>query len=524
MVQPPPTMTTRLHLLLVPDGANRFHLLHALLRAAARCVLLWPSRIECLLALAVADLCLAQVPDSLWSRTYGGESNDFWTDCRELPSSDLLLTGYTVLPPYRNSQAWLMKTDPMGNPRWNRTYGTSGNEHTWSVYPLPDGYVLTGFGEYDIWPTDAVQRRIFVVRTDLDGQPRWSERCSSDIEQTCHTAIPLPNGSIVVIGTAGSYSSESDGLVMCLDRDGNILWNRTYGDDQRSNLWGGVETPDGGFLFVGSWWYDDARRFDGWILRTDAEGTELWQRTYGGSETNDELKGVFIDVNGDIWAGGTYYQYRDNYAEFWLIHLNESGDSLWAGTYGAQRSETCYSIERTLDDGFLMTGSTYSFDDQAPGVPHGWVLRLDRQGDSLWSRTFEDIIWRGRQAADSGYLLVGATDAWGAGAADAWLIRMGSEANTRDLPSGSQGFRLGLIYPNPFNSTTTIELELPVYVHRVSLALYDVLGRKAFETQIGNATGHVKYTLDARDLASGVYFVNAHVGEVSVVRKVALIR
>ncbi|MBI5471514.1 MAG: T9SS type A sorting domain-containing protein [Ignavibacteriae bacterium] len=67
------------------------------------------------------------------------------------------------------------------------------------------------------------------------------------------------------------------------------------------------------------------------------------------------------------------------------------------------------------------------------------------------------------------------------------------------------GFRVES-YPNPFNPSTQIKFDLPEASH-VSLAVYDVLGRKVAELVNGQvAVGYHSVTWNASGVASGMYF------------------
>jgi hypothetical protein len=68
-----------------------------------------------------------------------------------------------------------------------------------------------------------------------------------------------------------------------------------------------------------------------------------------------------------------------------------------------------------------------------------------------------------------------------------------------------KSFALHSAYPNPFNPSTQIKYDLPDASH-VSLAVYDVLGRKVAELVNGQvAEGYHTATWNASGVASGVY-------------------
>ena len=78
-------------------------------------------------------------------------------------------------------------------------------------------------------------------------------------------------------------------------------------------------------------------------------------------------------------------------------------------------------------------------------------------------------------------------------------------------------YRLGDSYPNPFNPTMVIPLDLATDQKQVSLALYDVLGRRVRQLWDGPLrSGSHRFTWDGRDeagkgVAAGVYIYKVEV-------------
>ncbi len=96
----------------------------------------------------------------------------------------------------------------------------------------------------------------------------------------------------------------------------------------------------------------------------------------------------------------------------------------------------------------------------------------------------------------------------------------------QQLPST---FTLSTPWPNPFNSVTRLQYELP-RAGDVRLTVYDVLGREVRRlVQEAKPAGRHEVLWDAtgtsgREVASGIYFIRAELGEQQVVRKVTLVR
>ena len=80
-------------------------------------------------------------------------------------------------------------------------------------------------------------------------------------------------------------------------------------------------------------------------------------------------------------------------------------------------------------------------------------------------------------------------------------------------------------YPNPFNPTTTISFSLGKSA-KISLRVFDVLGKEIavlIDYQNLNAGNH-EIRFDASTLSSGMYFYRLQTSEVSLVKKMILMK
>ena len=88
----------------------------------------------------------------------------------------------------------------------------------------------------------------------------------------------------------------------------------------------------------------------------------------------------------------------------------------------------------------------------------------------------------------------------------------------------TSGFRFSNIYPNPFNSTTTIEYTLP-YSSAVTLNLYNLSGQRVETLVNGKMQGGVhRTTLNAWEMPSGLYFLRLIADNQLSTQKIMLIK
>ena len=96
-----------------------------------------------------------------------------------------------------------------------------------------------------------------------------------------------------------------------------------------------------------------------------------------------------------------------------------------------------------------------------------------------------------------------------------------NEADLVDLPTSPVLYPAS---PNPFNSAVKLSMYLPKQNH-VSLSVFDLNGREVSRLVDGNVgAGNQTFVWDAIDFPAGVYIVRMDAGDVSVMRKVVLVR
>jgi len=90
------------------------------------------------------------------------------------------------------------------------------------------------------------------------------------------------------------------------------------------------------------------------------------------------------------------------------VALAQAPDTLWTRRYAGLGDDRAYCIRQTFDQGYIIAGSSYSF---GSGTTHCWLVKIDADGDTLWTRTYGssecDEAFSVVQYADSGYVFVG---------------------------------------------------------------------------------------------------------------------
>jgi len=373
--------------------------------------------------LLVAVLLLFAPLDAIadWEKTFGGADDD-WGYCVQHTSDG----GFVIAGGTRSSGAggydiWLIKTDATGDERWSKTFGGTGDDKGYAVQQTTDGgFILGGFtdsfgaGGQDIW----------LIKTDASGNSEWDKTFGSLGNEQSYALAQTTDGGYIIAGIkwpdAGGFS---DVWLIKTDGSGNEQWNRTFGGAGDDQSFGVKQTSDGGYVIAGFTASTGAGGKDVWLLKTDSDGIEEWNKTFGGTE-DDRAYGVCQTTDGGYAISGHTYSFGSGGMDSYLIKTDLNGNMQWQQTFGGLGEDETRDIQQTADNGFLIAGQT---DSSGMGSYDAWLIKTDDSGNEKWNKTFggtgREYGYGFDQVSDGEYVVIGRTWSFGAGASDAWFVK-----------------------------------------------------------------------------------------------------
>ncbi len=229
----------------------------------------------------------------------------------------------------------------------------------------------------------------------------------------------------------------------------SIQWQKCYGGSGYDGANSVCQTADGGFLLGGYSNSSDSQVTgsrgdqDCWLVRTDATGNIIWQKSYGGSGA-DFLDQSTVDINGGfMFAAATSSNDGDvsgNHGgmdDGWLVKTDDTGHIVWQHVMGSSDFDFFNAIINTPDSGYIAVGAASAADGDISGL-HGnadvWVVRLSKTGAVLWSKVYGgpnyDYAFNIINTADHGFMVAcniygsGGQVTTGFGMADIWLLKL----------------------------------------------------------------------------------------------------
>ncbi|MFB0509677.1 MAG: T9SS type A sorting domain-containing protein [bacterium] len=468
----------------------------------------------------------AQPPDTLWTKAFTREWDDYGFSVQQTSDSGYIIVGQSVtFNDLLSYDIWLIKTDPDGDTLWTRVYGGERHDAGNSVQQTMDGgYIIAGITES--FGAGAID--FYLIKTDEDGDTLWTRTYGGASTDLCKSIQQTSDSGYIMVGYSKSFGTgKFDIYLIKTKQNGDINWEKTYGGIDHDKALEGQQTTDGGYIFVGrTESFSGSESSDVYLLKTNEEGDTIWTRTYGGDHDDCGLSVQQTADGGYIIAGSTA-SYGRGRNDVYLIKTDENGDTLWTKTYGGVYDDEGYSVRQTSDNGYIVGGRTASF---GRGGSDFYFIKTDAYGDSIWTKTcgtiYQDHGYQVQQTADGGYIMVGFNNYLSGGIEDPdiYLVKLAQYPGIEDKGTSYKSFLISRIESNPFQDKTLIQYELPNNTN-VNITIYNLLGKKIkillAEKQDAGRHSVIWNGIDdlGKSVSSGIYFLRFEAGELSTTKR-----
>jgi hypothetical protein len=331
-----------------------------------------------------------------WEKILGGDKTDIGYSVQQTTDGGYIIAGETYSFGVAVSDVYLIKTDATGEEVWSKTFGSTRYDRGKCVRQTTDGgYIVAGSMEPSGPGTD-----VYLIKTDANGDEIWSKTFGGGDYDYGESVQETADGGYVIAGYTQSFGAgNADVYLIKTDANGDEIWSKTFGGTELDAGHSVLQTGDGGYIIVG-----ETRSFgkdDVYLIKTDANGVKVWDRFLGfgaGYSIQQTTDGGYI-------IAGVY---PPNNYDVLLIKTDANGYAVWTKIIGGQWNDYAYSVQQTADGGYIVTGFIDSLGDGNFDV---YLIKTDANGDEIWSKTFGgsvyDVGYSVIQTDNRGYIIVG---------------------------------------------------------------------------------------------------------------------
>lgn len=294
---------------------------------------------------------------------------------------------------------------------WRGSFGGRDYETPAAVQPTNDGGLIMVGTTYST-DDDAINNKgvsdILVIKLRANKSVEWKKTLGGTNEDGAHDVQLTSDGGYIIAGYTKSNDGDvtqvkgaSDYWIIKLRANGTVQWQRTYGGSQMDVASSIKELPGGRYIATGYAMSNDGdvtnNHFafvqDVWVVRLDNQGNIVWQRCYGGTDSDFAYK-IELTATGYIFCGysrsanGDLQQNKGG-QDVWVVKLDNNGTIEWQTTLGGSLNENAFDMKEVPAGGYIVAATTSSADVDVTGN-HGttdmWVIRLDADGKVIWNR------------------------------------------------------------------------------------------------------------------------------------------
>jgi len=408
--------------------------------------------------------CEVTTPTIEWEKSLGGTNSEIARAIQQTSDGGYVVTGYSqsvngdVTGAIFGFDFWLAKLNNLGILEWEKSFGGVGEEDANSIQQTSDGgFILAGYsnlssgdvtgnhGEKDYW----------VVKLNSFGILEWQKSLGGSADDVAESIEQTNDGGFIVAGYTNSTDGDvtvnyggNDYWIVKLDNLGNLEWEKSFGGSQSENANSIKQTFDGGYIVGGLTISMDGDVtesfgvFDYWVVKLDNQGSMVWQKSFGGSDSDmgtsiqQTADGGFIMAGRSMSTDGDVSVNLGN-IDYWVIKIDNLGNLEWEKSYGGTSNDIATSIQQTNDGGYIVAGVSNSSDGDVTGN-HGngdyWVVKLNNLGTIEWEKalggTKSDFPYSIQQTSDNGFIIAGESQSdngdvsQNLGFRDFWVVKL----------------------------------------------------------------------------------------------------
>jgi len=446
----------------------------------------------------LSGLCFAQ--SITWQRTYNrlnGWPDEAYDICQST-DGNFYLAGSSYL-----GGIYVLKINQYGDTIWTRA----------EIGGI--AYAVTASGDGGCVLTGLRSNKSFTVKYSASGVIVWNKEYSGT--QMYNQDIVATIDGYVICGT--DWATYFDGYYAKVDLQGNLVWEKYYPSDDSRSFNSVINSGDDGYVFTGK---IDTTGYpsQATIMKTDNNGNILWEKRY----LMNGIGAVGIEIqkiSQGFLIGGRTGDSTYTIERAFILRVDNNGNFINQKVFISNEDEYFQHISVATENRYVMSIFRYG----SGWTIYGKILVIDSIGNIIREKYLNDsnqIVLNSSLCLPNGDILfAGMSEFDNITHEDVFAARTDSNLNVPP-PIGIQNTNSGIIksfkllnnYPNPFNSTTTIQFEI-AKPSNITIKIFDINGRLVTKLLCNSyvSAGNYKIKWEAINLPSGLYFITLETEE-----------
>jgi len=386
-----------------------------------------------------------------WIMIYKGDRRDDPDFIIPTSSGGYLIGGNTASFTTTVRDIFFLEITSTGSIKQQKAYSGYGGLFVQGFDQTHDGkYVLTGSVQ-QITPSQLSE--VFLLKVSPPNYTIETQAFIGDIGGSSgecgYSVLQTSDGKYIVTGLTslgGGFGGKDIWLLKC-SQNFNIESQQAYGGETWESdwLWGYrqpsiIQLSDGRYILAADTESYGAGGIDIWILEFDQNLNLISQQTIGGTEDDYVGRGPCVIETSDkrIMVAGTTESYGAGEADIWMLEFNQNLNLISQQTIGGEYIDNAQCIQPTNDGGFIVAGSTSSFNNNQS--LDAYYFKLSPTLELEWEYSFgKEGYYEGAEYAvqtdDGRYVLTGAIKRHPQGYFDIFVLRVSADGNV--LPESS---------------------------------------------------------------------------------------
>ncbi|MFX0100801.1 MAG: hypothetical protein ACFFCS_14595 [Candidatus Hodarchaeota archaeon] len=219
------------------------------------------------------------------------------------------------------------------------------------------------------------------------GNDTWYKKWGIESEENGATSVKADDTGVYTCVLVQDYENSTPvDYYMTIEKrnhSGSLIWNNTWNTSGRENprdMW----LDDNSIYVLATTSPYAGAKSDLLLIKWDKNGTEIWNRTWAGPESDSALR-LKGDMNGSIYTCGHTESYSVGNDDMLLVKWNATtGDPIWNRTWGRPYNDGIKDL--VCDEGYIYT---VGYDDSWGGDNVDIVIiKWDVNGTIIWNETW----------------------------------------------------------------------------------------------------------------------------------------